>query len=142
MYSAPVLHGPAKLKLDAGIGPLRLGQKVDAVEHGTSGQLLVPTRVAYRLGDRGILLTEYGSDRRVKRIEPNIEVDVGNVNFRRWRHYVCRPGRLYRHSNGTRWTTVFVDRMRPKRAGRVIVGTGTAPRSCSAAGLAPLSRSG
>lgn len=120
---APVVHGRPTLKVDAGVGPLRLGQRVETVEHGTTGQLLGAARVVYRLGDRGILYAHYASDLRIDRIEPSIKVELGKVNFKRWRHYSCRPGRVYRHTTQAKWTAVLVieprvarDRRRRRRS--------------------------
>jgi hypothetical protein len=140
--TAPVLHGRPTLKVDAGVGPLRLGQSVETVEHGTGGQLLAETRVAYQLDQRGLLITHYGSDLRIDRIEPNFKVELGKVNFKRWQHYDCRPGRVYRHTTGAKWTAVLVTQTAPKRVWRVIVSAGATPRTCAALGLAPLRRSG
>ena len=83
-YDAPLLQGRPTLKVDAGVGPLRLGQRAEAVEHGTDGQLLGETRVAYRLADRGVLLTHYNRDLRIDRIEPAINVDLDEANVLRW----------------------------------------------------------
>jgi hypothetical protein len=141
-YEVPALRGRATLKVDRGLGPLRLGQRVDAVEHGAGGQLLGESRVAYWLGRRGVLNTEYGSDLRIDRIETSIKVDLGTVKVRRWRHYVCRPARVYRHTTGASWTAVLIARTPPKHVWRVIVGAGAAPKTCAALGLAPLRHHG
>jgi hypothetical protein len=138
----PVLHGRPTLKLDAGVGPLRLGQRVETVEHGAGGQLLGETRVAYRLGNHGVLYTHYGSDLRIDRIEASFKVELGTVNVNRWRHYVCRPARVYWHTTGAKWTVVLVARTTPKRVWQVIVGTGATPKTCAALSLAPLQHHG
>jgi hypothetical protein len=133
------LRGRPALKLDAGVGPVRLGQRVETVEHGTRGQLLGEATVIYRLRDRGPLVTHYGSDLRVDRIEPAFTgIDFGRVNVKRWRHYDCRPGRVFRHSTGAKWTAVLVEPNEAKRDWRVIIGAGAVPKTCGALRLAPL----
>jgi hypothetical protein len=135
-YDAPLLQGRPALKVDAGVGPLRLGQRAEAVEHGTDGQLLGETRVAYRLAGRGVLLTHYNSDLRIDRIEPAFNVDLEAANVLRWPHYACRPGQVYRHTTGAKWTAVLVAPGEPSRQWHVIVGAGAIPTTCDALGLA------
>ncbi len=97
-YAVPVLHGHPTLKVDRGIGPLRLGERVETVEHGTRGQLLGETRVAYQFG-RGTLYAHYGSDRRIDRIQPSVKVDLGTANVQPLAtlHLPARAGLPARH---------------------------------------------
>ena len=138
-YAVPALRGHPVLKLDAGIGPLRLGQRVEAVEHGTRGQLLGEATMFYRFAGRGWLVTHYGSDLRVDRIEPAFSgIDFGRAKVKRWRHFDCRPGRVYRHSAGATWTAVVVEPGERMRGWRVVLGAGAVPKTCGALNLAPL----
>ena len=130
-----VLEGRPTLAVDAGVGPLRLGERVEAVEHGTGGQLLGQTSVAYHLANRGVLLTHYNSDLRIDRIEPAFSIDLRSANVLRWPHYACRPGQVYRHTTGAKWTAVLVAPRGPSRQWHVIVGAGAVPTTCAA--LAP-----
>ena len=136
--NVPDLRGPPTLMLDAGVGPLRLGQRSETVEHGTGGQLLGETRVAYRLHDRGILLTHYDRDLRIDRIESNVGVEFGSANVLRWPHYACQSGQVYRHVTGARWTAVLVEPGEPSRLWHVVLGAGAAPTTCAALNRAPL----
>jgi hypothetical protein len=131
-----VLQGRPVLAVDAGVGPLRLGERVEAVEHGTGGGLLGPTRVDYHLADRGVLLTHYNRDRRIDRIEPAFTIDLAGANVVRWPHYACRPGQVYRHTTSTKWTAVLVPAGEPSRQWQVTVGAGAVPTTCDALGLA------
>jgi hypothetical protein len=130
---APVLQGRPTLAVDAGVGPLRLGQRVDEVEHGAGGRLLGATRVAYRLADRGVLLAHYDRDLRIDRIEPAFSVELAAGDVLRWPHFACRPGPVYRHFTGRKWTAVLVT---PSRRWHVTLGAGAAPATCAALGLA------
>jgi hypothetical protein len=132
---APDLHGRPTLKVDAGVGPLRLGQRFETVEHGTGGQLLGETLVAYVLNDREFLRTHYDRDLRIDRIESSGSVEFGKVNVVGWPHYACQSEQVYRHITGARWTAVAVEPGEPSRDWHVVVGAGAAPGTCAALGL-------
>ena len=141
-YTVPALRGHPVLKLDAGVGPVRLGQRVETVEHGAHGQLLGGDLVIYRFGAHGSLLVTYGSDLRINRIEPNSRVDLGRAKVKRWWHFDCRPGRVYRHTTGAKWTAVLVEPKEPKSGWTVTVGAGAPPRTCDELSLASLHGTG
>jgi hypothetical protein len=131
-YDVPALRGRPTVEVDAGVGPVRLGQRVETIEHGARGQLLDAGWVLYRFADRGVLLTHYDRERRVDKIEPSFSVEFGNANVLTWPHFVCRRTPVYWHATGAKWTVVRVEPSEPRRWWHVIVGTGTAPTTCAA----------
>jgi hypothetical protein len=141
-YKVPLLHGRPRLKVDAGVGPLRLGRRVETVEHEAHGQLLGDTWVLYELAHHGVLYTHYGRDLRIDRIKAAIRVDLGTAHVSHWRHFNCRPGRVYRHTTGAKWTVVLSTGTPPKGVWQVIIAAGAAPKTCDALSLAPLRHQG
>jgi hypothetical protein len=133
-YGAPTLHGRPSLKVDRGLGPLRLGAKSSAVEHGKYGAVLPNTRVQYTLLNHGQLIATYGANGRIARIESHATATVPALAG--WRHFTCRPARVYVHHTGKRWTAVAVNRTGHRRAFERIVATGAVPRTCAALNFA------
>ena len=128
-YGAPTLHGRPTLKIDRGLGPLRLGVESTAVERGKYGTVLPNTRVRYTLSKHGQLIATYGGDGRIARIESNANATAPALKG--WRGITCRPARAYVHHTGKRWTVVAISRTGPRRVFQRIVATGAAPRTCA-----------